>query len=352
MKNFSFIYLFVFLFSLAFIAQQEKPALVQLADAGKGSLRGMSVPADSVVWVSGSFGTIGKSTDAGNTWQWLTVKGFERIDFRDIHAFDSNTAIIMGVGNPGIILKTTDGGQTWRKVFEKQMKDMFLDAMDFKNDKEGICIGDPLYYSEMGRKYFYVIKTTDGGESWSEVPVPQLPPLKEPGEALFAASGTNISFLKHPDYEYAFVTGGIVSNIYFMGKDGKKSKIINIPINQGNESSGAFSFATDGIKKYYCIGGDYKEPENPLDNFYFTPDEGKRWGSPATAPPGGYRSCIQIVDDQKLVACGTAGVDFCKDGGKEWTNVSTDGYNVCMVSPVKKYIYLAGDKGRVSRLVY
>jgi photosystem II stability/assembly factor-like uncharacterized protein len=352
MKNFSFIYLLVFVFSFAFIAQQEKPSLLVLSESGKASFRGMSVPADSVVWVSGSLGTVGKSTDAGVTWQWMTVPGFEKTDFRDIHAFDSNTAIIMAVGNPGYILKTNDGGKNWRKVFEKSMKDMFLDAMDFKNEKEGICIGDPIYKSEMGRKFFYILKTEDGGDSWTEAPVPQLPPVQEPGEAIFAASGTNISYLNHPDYEYAFVTGGIVSNIYFMGKDGKKNKVVNIPINQGVESAGTFSFATDRVKKYYCIGGDYKEPDNQFDNFYFSPDEGKRWGAPSVAPPFGYRSCIQLIDDKNMVACGTAGIDFCKDGGKEWINISTEGFNVCMVSPKSKYIYLAGDKGRVSRLVY
>jgi photosystem II stability/assembly factor-like uncharacterized protein len=352
MKNFSFVYLLVFVFSFAFMVQHEKPSVLMLSGVGKGSLRGMSVPKDSVVWVSGSLGTVGKSTDAGVNWQWMTVPGFEKIDFRDIHAIDSNTAIIMGVGNPGYILKTTDGGKSWRKVFEKSMKDMFLDAMDFKNDKEGICIGDPIYMGEMGRKFFYVLRTIDGGDSWTEVPVHQLPPVMESGEAIFAASGTNISFLNHPDYDYAFVTGGIVSNIYFMGKEGKKNKVVNIPINQGVESSGTFSFATDGVKKYYCIGGDYKEPDNQYDNFYFSPDEGKRWGTPSVAPPFGYRSCIRLIDDKNMVACGSAGVDFCKDGGKEWVNITTEGFNVCMVSPRNKIIYLAGDKGRVARLMY
>ena len=62
----------------------------------------MSLPMDSIVWVSGSNGTVGKTTDGGNTWNWMVVKGYEKRDFRDIEAFNGNTAIIMVVDNPAL----------------------------------------------------------------------------------------------------------------------------------------------------------------------------------------------------------------------------------------------------------
>lgn len=348
---------FIFLFSLflfsASLFSQSKTGVTLFTDGGTASLRGMSIPSDDVIWVSGSRGTVGKSTNAGKSWTWLVVPNYELSDFRDIEAFDSLTAIIMAIGNPGIILKTKDGGKNWKKVFYKEMKEMFLDGMDFKDTKTGICIGDPFYIGSSGKKYFYMIRTEDGGDTWEELPAYKLAPVQQPdGEAIFAASGTSIQFLKHPDYEFAFVSGGKMSNLYLMAREGKQSKVLNIPINQGVETTGTFSFATDGFNKFYCIGGDYKEPNNQYDNYYFTNDEGKKWGTPNISPPFGYRSCIRMVNDKTMVACGTSGVDFTKDGGKEWINGSTIGFNVCMVSPKSKTVYLAGDKGRVGKLIY
>ena len=78
---------------------------VKLLHSGnKVSLRGLSVVDNKTIWVSGSGGTVGKSLDSGNTWKWMTVKGFEKIDFRDIEAFDKTTAIIMGITAPAYIL--------------------------------------------------------------------------------------------------------------------------------------------------------------------------------------------------------------------------------------------------------
>jgi photosystem II stability/assembly factor-like uncharacterized protein len=344
------LYLLLLLISSGLFAQ--KNVGIQVLTTGTNtSLRGMSVPSDKVVWVSGSNGTVGKSVDGGNTWRWIVVPGFEKRDFRDIEAFDSTTAIVMVVDNPANILKTTDGGATWKKVFEKSQNGMFLDAMDFKNAKEGICIGDPLNIGPSGRKFFYIIRTFDGGESWTELPLYQLPPAQT-GEAIFSASGTNISFLDHPDFEYAFVTGGMSSNMFFMARAGKQNKAVNMPIVQAKESAGAFSFDTDKNKKFYVIGGDYKVPRDYFDVFYYTTDAGNKWGSPSVGSPFGYRSCIKIIDDKTLVACGPSGVDFAANAHKEWQKISLEAFNVCMVSKPGKTVFLAGEKGKIAKLIY
>ena len=132
--------LFAFFLLITPISFCQKPSVEVVTSGTNTSLRGMSIPTEKVIWVSGSNGTIGKSNDAGTTWKWMTVPGFEKRDFRDIEAFDSATAIAMAVDNPAIIVKTTNGGNTWKKVFERAQEGMFLDAMDFKNKKEGICV--------------------------------------------------------------------------------------------------------------------------------------------------------------------------------------------------------------------
>lgn len=337
--------------AFTFSTTAQKSATVEIITSGTNtSLRGMSIPSDEVIWVSGSNGTIGKSVDAGKTWRWIIVPGFETKDFRDIEAFDSSTAIAMAVDNPAYIVKTTDGGATWKKVFERSMQGMFLDAMDFKNEKEGICIGDPLNMGDINRRLFYVIRTFDGGDTWKEIPMYQMPPA-QPGEAIFSASGTNISFFDHPDFEYGFVTGGIVANLYMIGRQGKPNKAVTIPILQGKETTGTFSMATDKQKKIYCIGGDYKVPRDYFDNYYYTTDAGAKWATPSIGPPFGYRSCIRIVADKTLVACGPTGVDFAVNGHKEWLKASLESFNVCMVSKGKQ-VFLAGEKGKIGKLIY
>ena len=74
----------------------------------------------------------------------MTVKGFEKTDFRDIEAFDEKTAVIMGISEPAHILKTFNGGESWKLVYADSTKGIFLDAMDFFFDGRGVVIGDPI----------------------------------------------------------------------------------------------------------------------------------------------------------------------------------------------------------------
>src|SRR5215203_3372396 len=137
--------LVLFLFSFSPLTAQKKlPTVTILTEGTNTSLRGLSVVTDYVVWVSGSNGTVGKSTNGGKDWRWFIVKGFEQTDFRDIEAFDASTAIIMGTGEPAYILKTTNGGESWKVVYENKSRGMFLDAMEFWNADAGIVIGDPI----------------------------------------------------------------------------------------------------------------------------------------------------------------------------------------------------------------
>ena len=148
-------------FLILFLAEAQNIKL--LTSGTKTSLRGLCVVTDKIIWASGSNGKIAKSIDGGITWQWLTVKGFEKNDFRDIEAFNDSTAIIMAVGEPAYILKTTNAGISWTTVYKNETKGMFLDAMDFLDDKNGVVVGDPI------NGHFFIARTTNGGETWNEI---------------------------------------------------------------------------------------------------------------------------------------------------------------------------------------
>ncbi|MEO6832220.1 MAG: oxidoreductase [Chitinophagaceae bacterium] len=334
------------LFACSAAHSQTRQSPITILDSSHDcSIRGMSIPSNRVIWISGSNGHVAKSTDGGKTWKWMLVAGYEKTDFRAIHAFDSTRVIIMGVGNPAYILKTKDGGQSWKLVYTKDTVGMFLDAMDFRNEQEGICIGDPIDAGG-GKKKFFVIRTHDGGDTWQQQS-PSVTPVE--GEAVFSASGSNIALLDSKDFDYAFISGGSASNLYLIGKLGKANKVYPLRINKGTESSGAFSMATDGRNKFYSIGGDYKNPDEAKDNFVWTADGGKSWQTPLGAQPSGYRSCIRIIKGKQMVACGTNGVDVCDEPNK-WRHISAEGFNVCRVSLDGKMVFFGGGKGRVGRM--
>lgn len=306
-----------------------------LAENSKTSLRGLSAVNDKTIWVSGSNGTVGKSLDSGNTWHWMTVKGFEKTDFRDIEAFDETSAVIMGIGEPAYILRTADGGNTWKVVYENKTKGMFLDAMEFWNLMSGIVVGDPVD----GK--IFIARTFDGGMHWRELPANNYPKA-DSGEAMFASSGTNIRKLNKQ--EAVFVTGGAKSRLF------ARDKKIDLPILQGKETAGANSIAVKNDKTMIVVGGDFNAKDSTEKNCFITRDGGITFKAPA-APPHGYRSCVEYIEKKKWICCGINGIDTSGDDGNNWTLISTEGFHVCRKAKEGKIVFLAGSGGRIAKLV-
>jgi photosystem II stability/assembly factor-like uncharacterized protein len=318
------------------------PRVELLTSGTKTSLRGLSVVSDKIVWVSGSSGTVGKSTDGGNTWNWMTVPGYEKRDFRDIEAFDDKTAIIMAISEPADILKTTDGGKSWKLVYENATKGMFLDAMEFWNTESGIIVGDPID----GR--FFVTRSFDGGNTWHDIPYNERPKA-DTGEGCFASSGTNVRNLDKD--EACFVSGGPTAHLFI------RDKIISLPILQGKVSTGANSVAVKDHAKLHgghhliVVGGDFAKDTMQEKNCFLTDDGGKTWVRPTT-PPHGYRSCVEFIGGSKVICCGTSGVDLSTDDGLNWTLVATTGFHACRVAKKGKAVFLAGGNGRIAKLIF
>ena len=153
--------IFSFLLLLAFNFSDAQSIKI-LTSGTKTSLRGLSVVNDMVIWASGSNGTVARSTNGGETWTWITVKGFEKTDFRDIEAFDENTALIMAIAAPAYILKTTDAGNNWKMGYENKDTSMFLDARECWKEQSGIAIGDPIADTIFIARPFNVGETDHG----------------------------------------------------------------------------------------------------------------------------------------------------------------------------------------------
>lgn len=328
MKKCAITILFTFLIQLGFSQTVDI-----LSSGTKTSIRGLSVVDDRTIWLSGSNGTVARSLDGGNTWNWMTVTGFEKTDFRDIEAFDDQTAIIMGISEPAHILRTVDGGKTWTVVFEDSTKGMFLDAMEFKNEKEGRVIGDPIE----GR--LFIANTTDGGQHWAKETWNNRP-IVDSGEACFASSGTNIRYLhKH----WHMITGGLSSKLY----KGKNASIL--PIIQGKETTGANSMAGNNQQMLMIVGGDFNNKDTTTQNIAISHNGGNTFQS-ASEPPHGYRSCVEYLGQQEWITCGLNGVDITKDNGNTFTLISNTGFHVCRKAKKGTSVFFAGGGGRIGVL--
>ncbi|MBS1626997.1 MAG: oxidoreductase [Bacteroidetes bacterium] len=315
-----------------------------LTKGNKTSIRGLSVVNDNIFWASGSNGMIAKSTNGGKTIEWQQVKGYEKRDFRDIEAFDSNTAIIMGVDWPAVILKTKDGGKNWYKVFEDSTKGMFLDAMDF-DGKNGVVIGDPINDTA------FIAMTDNGGERWTKISKAKKSSFKlNTGEAFFASSGTNIKLITPKDERPYFfcVSGGLKSRLFSFDKH-----IDSLQIIQGTESTGANSMDVNvKSKRGIVVGGDFTNDKNSTSNCIlidFTKES--KFSIPQT-PPHGYRSCVIYVTDKKLITCGTSGIDISNDGGNNWQLISNESFHVVQKAKKGKTVYLAGAMGRIAKVIF
>src|SRR5579859_3386629 len=105
-------------------------------------LRGLSIVTRDVIWASGTRGHVLHTTDGGRTWIAATVAGADSLDFRSVHAVTATTAWIASAGpaedGQAKIFRTTDAGLHWQPQFTTDAKGVFLDALAFWDDRNGI----------------------------------------------------------------------------------------------------------------------------------------------------------------------------------------------------------------------
>jgi photosystem II stability/assembly factor-like uncharacterized protein len=326
------IYLFLAIFNVN--AQWQRQTVET-----KASLRGLSVVNERIVWASGTGGSFLRTTDGGKTWKTGKVPDAEKLDFRDVEAFDANTAYLLsiGEGENSRIYKTTDGGDTWRLQFKNTNPKAFFDALAFWDANNGIAMSDPV-----DDKYL-LIGTSDGGQSWKQIDNDKMPPAKT-GEAAFAASGTCL--VANGKADAFLVTGGKAARVFRSNDRGLSWSVSDASILSGENGTGIFSLAMSDQKRGVIVGGNYEKPNDAAKNLAMTNDAGKSW----TAGNGlnGYRSGVAFVDKNTLIAVGSSGSDVSTDGGKTWTNVDKENYNA-VAAKSKNAIWAVGANGLVAR---
>jgi uncharacterized protein YfaT (DUF1175 family)/photosystem II stability/assembly factor-like uncharacterized protein len=303
------------------------------------SLRGVSAPAPGVAWASGTSGTYLRTTDGGLHWQAAKVPGAESLDFRDVEAFDAQSALLLaaGSGQAARIYKTSDAGAHWKLVLQNTDAAGFFDAFAFWDRLHGILLGDPV------NGHFTVFTTSDGGETWKRA----TQPAAMDGEGAFAASGTCITV--RGKSEAWFGTGGVnLARVFHTTDGGKSWTVTATPLASAAQSAGIFSLLFSDARHGIAVGGDYRKPADSTRSVAITDDGGKKWT--AGTIPGGFRSAVlQISKPQKLlITAGTSGADYSSDQGRTWKTFSTGTFNALATSGIDTWA--VGPKGVIAKL--
>lgn len=330
-----------FLISTIVVANISAQKIVPLTNKDGISIRGLSVLDDNHAWISGSKGTVAKTSDGGKTWHWMEVAQYPNSDFRDIELVDSQTAIIMVIDTPAIILRTKDKGLSWEKVFEDQRSGMFLDAMSFDGQKAAI-VGDPI------NNQLFIATSTNQGKSWKENNN-----VSNKTGGCFASSGTNIAWRNN---DFCIVTGGLKSFLIY------KKQTVELPITKGKETTGANSIAINPDAKSniaaVIVGGDFNNKTNSDSNcvlvtsdFFNKKSSNTIFQKPIEGPKG-YKSCVLFIDKNRLVATGTSGTDISEDQGLHWKHISDIPFHTVQKAKNGQLILLAGPNGSIAKLEF
>lgn len=317
-------------------------------------LRGISAVDGDVAWASGAEGTVLRTLNGGRNWQRVVVPGAHELDFRDIEAFDADTAIVLAIG-PGEssrVYRTADGGGTWQRVLQNRDPRAFFDCMVFDGQR-GWLLGDPV------ESRFQVYATGNGGRDWTLLPHG---PQAVDGEAAFAASGTCIA---RAGTTLAVATGGARSGIHFHSDGATGWAQVAAGFEAGAESKGVFSIAPAAQSgDFIAVGGDFRAEQTAADAAKFVvagviagtgeAGVGNNASEPAIAAgfvatplpaTPGYRSGVACAD-AACVAVGPSGVDAWD--GIAWAPVSTAGYDAIDIAGGVGWA--SGDDGRIARI--
>jgi len=326
----------IFILILSFVDAYSQIQIDRVeVDNFQSSMRGLYFVNDTVAWASGSGGVYMKTT---NNKDWLadTIPGGSYLDFRDVHAFDDEKAIVMSSGDGCLIYRTVDGGENWSKVYENLEKEFFFDGMDFWDEKSGIAYSDPV------NGKLYIIRTTDGGKSWK--PIKSLPNTLK-NEAGFAASGTGI-VCKGDSTIWIATGGGEKARVFKSTNRGYSWQVFNTPMRAGKES-GIYSMAFFDEWNGIIVGGNYLDSLNTKGSCAVTSDGGETWKLISTNGPRGYRSCV-AASDQFAISVGRTGIDITSDNGYYWMPLSNEGYYSCVLKGGKGW--LTGRNGKLAKV--
>ncbi len=156
--------------SVGAVAVSESNPDIVFIGMGESCIRGNILPGDGVY----------KSNDAGKTWTHVGFSGSQAISKIRIHPANPEIVYVASFGKYGAdsdergLYKSTDGGKTWQRKLFRDAKTGAVDiAIDRKNPQVMFAALWEAYRVEYqmssGGAGSGLFKSTDGGETWTEI---------------------------------------------------------------------------------------------------------------------------------------------------------------------------------------
>ncbi len=225
--------------------------------------------------------TVPAATAVRGSWEAQT-SGVQD-DLKDVAFLDATTGFAVGTANT--IVKTGDAGLTWRRVAERNPDGPHWQAVTFLNPREGW-----VHEGILGRG---VAHTTDGGETWTLVPISPM-------------------LAGYPAYDTVSEGGYLLMNLTSIYRPGGSAKepwreTAHLPRNDYHDL--AFPDARHGL----MVRGQGLMTR--------TDDGGVTWSEEQQVPEeGGNRQRFQFVDARTGWLLPEYGqLNATLDGGKTWT---------------------------------
>ena len=308
-------------------------------------LQAVSPVSEEVVWVSGHEGSYARSLDGGANWSTVVMVGEENLQFRDVEAFDANTAYLMSAGSGELsrIYRTDDGGESWQHQFTAQHPDAFLDCVAFWDRDRGLAYGDEVDGIP------FILRTLDGGGHWDRVPAAGLPAALD-GEGGFAASG---SCLITAEGGLAWIATGAGSHPRVLRTEdwGENWTAVDVPVVSG-PSSGLTTVQMGPDGRGITLGGTVGGDTLRTENLALTSDGGASWvqgGHPAMLGPIYGSALVQVGGGWRVVAVGPKGMDLSSDLAGDWQTVDTLTY-WAVAFATSGVGWAVGPEGRITKL--
>src|SRR5687767_3865678 len=156
--------------SVGAVAVSESNPDVVFIGMGETCIRGNIMAGDGVY----------KSTDAGKTWTNIGFASSENISKIRIHPKNPDIVYVAAFGKHSApnaergVFKSTDGGRTWRKVLYRNDRTGAIDLSIDQNDPNVMYAAlweafRKEYTMSSGGPGSGLFKSTDGGETWTEI---------------------------------------------------------------------------------------------------------------------------------------------------------------------------------------
>jgi len=302
---------------------------------------------ENVVWASGRGGQVALTADGGRSWKSVKVEGAENLQFRDVHAFDSENAFVLSIGNGenSKIYRTSDAGDSWTLSFQNEDENAFFDCFSFWDDQRGFA------FSDSNEGEFTLIQTTDGGITWTRIDPAIVPDARE-GEGAFAASGTCVQTFDGGLGWFATGASAVDTRVIRTTDYGATWSEAPTPIASLTGTEGISTLSVLDAQHLAVLGGDFSQRDSIYANVATSSDGGASWQFAGRAVLGGSvygSSYVPGAVSPTIVGVAPTGSAYSTDNGMTWSLIdSTDFWTVAFVSVDAGW---AAGPGGVSRIV-